>query len=200
MVIYDAQKCLIFNKKHISANQLPWFGSYLVWYCLLLWLCLLIFQACGTTLYDVSTSAFIFTQYTNFLAKSLIFSMSISLLQLLHYLSLQYKGYKYSFAFHGNAIDHSYVMPNWPIMFHALFCFIILWGQGCIMYDFSLWMSTSCRVFTYTSSTDVHTGIITDVLMPCTFILCQWFPSACFLYSCSGITSSLCTSLDHVCI
>ena len=53
VVIYNALKCFIFNKKDSGTNHLTELAWYLIWYCLLMWLCLLVFQACGTLHYSV---------------------------------------------------------------------------------------------------------------------------------------------------
>ena len=53
VVIYNAQKWFIFDKKDISANCLSWSVWNLIWHWLLLLLCLLIFQACTTPIYGI---------------------------------------------------------------------------------------------------------------------------------------------------
>ena len=140
---------LFCNKKYISSNHLPLLAQYLIWNCLLLWLCLLVFQACGTLLYGVVMSAFMFTQYTNSLAKSLIFSMPIWLLcNCSSICPCNLKGTIIILAFiavpsiiAGSClIDPFFCMPCSTVF--------LLSDEHCIMVDFCLWRSASCWVAT----------------------------------------------------
>ena len=116
------------------------------------------------------TSAFMFTQYTISLAKSLAFLVLICLLCKCSSICLcNRKGYNYSFSFHGNAINHCQFMPKWQIILNVLFHFAFLCGQPCLMYDFSLWRVASCQLATCISSIYVNMGICTDKLMACMF-------------------------------
>ena len=90
--------------------------------------------------------------------------------QLLQHLFLQCKRYNYSFALYGNAIDHCHSLLNWPNMLHALFLYLFLYCQPCIMYNLSLWRPASSWVAAWISSIDMHIGIFTDVLMACMFM------------------------------
>ena len=54
VIIYIAQKCLIFSKEDISMSHLPVLAWYFIWDCLLFWLCMLIFHACSILLYRVN--------------------------------------------------------------------------------------------------------------------------------------------------
>ena len=91
-------------------------------------------------------------------------------------------------------------MPNWPVIFHALFSSIFLHGLSCVQ-----------MIWAFGGLHPVGLSPVYLLLM-CIWIYlpmcwwhaclnsCQWFPGSCFLYGCSGITSPLCTVLGEVCI